>query len=295
MDFTQYWNIVWTLTFGLTGIIVTIGNLLTVGIFLKQKLRKRPHFLPISLAVADLMVGALAIPLYIAVGKHLSDRLLVLSFQCVDIFTGVLSIFTLSSISLERMHAIIWPLRHRTLTSRFYITVIGIPWILAVLGILIRVLLHFFIISRMSFVVTIIVSLTTPLLFTCIAYFLIWRKQKYRFQNAQQEGRDEKLTKTLFLITSAFVLTWLPFHIINIVVSFCLHCQRWPYFVFHIMKLLQFSNSFINVIIYPLRILEYKEALIMIFSCAKAGTDRRQGRRTLSHKSRSHTSPPVYV
>ena len=119
MDFTKYWNIFWTLTFALTSVVITIGNLITTVIFLKQKLRKRPHFLLISLAIADLMVGAFAVPLYIAVGICTTKRLLILTFQCVDIFTGVLSIFTLASISLERMHAVLWPLRHRTLTSRF--------------------------------------------------------------------------------------------------------------------------------------------------------------------------------
>ena len=68
MDFTKYWNIFWTLTFALTSVVIIIGNLITTVIFLKQKLRKRPHFLLISLAIADLMVGAFAVPLYIAVG-----------------------------------------------------------------------------------------------------------------------------------------------------------------------------------------------------------------------------------
>ena len=269
MDRPKYWNSSWTVAFGLIAIVVTIGNLVTVGIFLKRKLRSRRHFLLISLAIADVMVGALAVPLYIAVGMYVTDPLLILSFQCVDIFTGVLSIFTIASISLERMHAIMWPFRHRTLTSRFYMPVIGIPWILAVLGVIARVLLHFFIIPGMTFYVIIIAYLTVPLLFTCIAYFLIWRKQGCRFQFTPQRVRDWKLTKTLFFITGAFVLTWFPFKMINIALPFCLPCLRWPSFVFHVTKLLQFSNSFINIIIYPLRIAQYKDAIVeILFSCA---------------------------
>ena len=279
MDFTKYWNIFWTLTFSFTAIVVTIGNLVTIAIFLNRKLRTRPHFLLISLAIADLMVGTLAVPLYVAVGIHPTQLLLILSFQCVDIFTGILSIFTLASISMERMHAILWPLRHRTLSLRFYTLVIGIPWFLGLLGILARVLLHFFIISKMAFVVAIVASLTTPLLFTCVAYFLIWEKERSRLQVALQVSRDEKLAKTLFLITGAFVLTWLPFQVINIVVSFCVQCQTWPSIVFHIMKLLQFSNSFINVIIYPLRIVEYREALFKIFHCKKNANGQNLGQR----------------
>ncbi|XP_078366262.1 adenosine receptor A1-like [Oculina patagonica] len=268
MDFT-YWNIFWTVTFGLTAIVVTAGNLVTIGIFLKRNLRERPHFLLISLAIADMLVGAVSVPLYIAIGIHPNKLLLILSFQCVDIFTGVISIFTLASISLERMHAIVWPLRHRTLTSRFYTCAIGIPWIVGLLGILARVLLHFYIISTLTFFVIVNTSLSTPLVFTSVAYVVIWRKQKCRFSNQPQAaGRDRKLAKTLFLITGAFIVTWFPFHIINIIIFFCFPCQTWPYAMFHTLKLLQFSNSFINVIIYPLRISEYKEILLeKIYSC----------------------------
>lgn len=88
MDFT-HWNTFWTVTFSLTAIVVTTGNLITTRMFLKRRLRKRPHFLLISLAIADMLVGALSVPLYIAVGIHSNKLLLNLSFQCVDIFTGV--------------------------------------------------------------------------------------------------------------------------------------------------------------------------------------------------------------
>ena len=128
MDFT-HWNIFWTILFCVTALVVATGNLVTIGIFLKTKLRKRRHFLLISLAIADMLVGVLSVPLYIAVGIHPYKLLLILSYQCVDIFTGLISIFTLASISLERMHAIAFPLRHLTLTSKFYMCVIGIPWI----------------------------------------------------------------------------------------------------------------------------------------------------------------------
>ena len=293
MDFTAYWNIFWTVTFGLIAIVVTTGNLVTIGIFLKRNLRERPHFLLISLAIADMLVGAVSVPLYIAVGIYPSKRLLILSMQCMDIFTGVVSIFTLASISLERMHAIAWPLRHRTLTSRFYTCTIGIPWIIGCLGILARILLHFYIISTLVFFVIINTSLSTPLVFASVAYILIWRKQKCRLPNVPQAaGRDKRLAKTLFLITGAFIITWFPFHVINIIMFFCFPCQTWPYFIFHTMKALQFGNSFINVIIYPLRISEYKKILFETI-CSCACFESQNDRSSSSLRTRSHNL--VYV
>ena len=68
MDFNS-WNILWELCFGLLAILIVVGNSLTIWIFLKQKFRKRSHFLLISLAVADLLVGLLTVPLFLHQSK----------------------------------------------------------------------------------------------------------------------------------------------------------------------------------------------------------------------------------
>ena len=213
----------------------------SVVVFLKQKLRKRSHFSLISLAIADLMVGALAVPLYVVVaGFQTDEKLLVVFFRCVDIFTGLLSIFTLASISLERMHSVLWPLRHRAVTSRFYLSVVGIPWVLAALATSFRLMKRFNIIAAMTLTVIMIVFLSAPSLVICTAYFLIYSgRRKTRLELANV--RNDRLTKTLFIITGAFMITWLPFFIINFALPFCSVCQRWPYIVFHIVKYLQFS------------------------------------------------------
>ena len=57
----------WSLCFGLLATLIGVENLLNIWIFLEQRLRKRAHFLLISLAVTDLLVGLLTVPLYIAI------------------------------------------------------------------------------------------------------------------------------------------------------------------------------------------------------------------------------------
>lgn len=49
--------------FGFLAALTTFGNVLTILIFLKQRLRRRGQFLLISLAVGDLLVGLLSVPL----------------------------------------------------------------------------------------------------------------------------------------------------------------------------------------------------------------------------------------
>ena len=126
MNFNS-WNIEWSLCFGLLATLIVAGNLLTIWIFLKHRLRKRARFLLISLSVADLLVGLLTVPLYIALNTLLGQPYLRVVFALTDISTGIPSIFTLAAISLERMYAIGWPFRHRTLNCRVYIFAIAIP------------------------------------------------------------------------------------------------------------------------------------------------------------------------
>ena len=134
----------WSLCFGLLATLIIVWNLLTIWIFLKQRLRKRAHFLLISLAVADLLVGLLTVPLYIAINTVLYfGQLLGRSvFKFTDIFTAIASISTLAAISLERMYAVGWPFRHRNLNLRVYMFAIAIPWILAAIFTSIRLLRH---------------------------------------------------------------------------------------------------------------------------------------------------------
>lgn len=267
MDFST-WNVFWSVTFTLMATVITAGNLVTIVIFIKQKFLERTRFLLLSLAMADTFVGTLSVPLYIAVGIRPQDNLLVLVFRCVDVFTGMVSIFTLASISLERMHAIVWPFRHRALKSCFYPCAIGLPWLFGLLGVSSRLLHHLKVISPLMLSVTSNTFLLTPLLLITTSYILIWRKKPHGPQNQiQADSQNNKLAKTLIVITATFLLTWCPHQIINLIFSFCISCRRSPYahLVVHIMKIFQFSNSFVNVIVYSLRFQEYRQTLL---SCA---------------------------
>ena len=262
------WNIAWSLCFGLLATLIVVRNLLTIWIFLKQRRRKRAYFLLISLAVADLLVGLLTVPLYIAINTvlYLGQTYLLLwyVYEVIDIFTGIASIFTLAAISLERMYAIGWPFRHRTLTFRVYIFAIAIPFILATIPSFMRLLVYLSITTLHNFIYAFTLFLSTPLLVMCIAYFVIWKKQKAMMGNQNHVVRETRLAKTLFIITAASLLTWLPFQIHGLLVYFC-GIEIGPYFYF--IKLLQFSNSLVNVIIYPFRISEFKNVLLQMFRC----------------------------
>lgn len=254
------WNILWSLCFGLLAVLIVVGNAITIWIFIKQKPRKRAHFLLISLAVADLLVGLLTVPLYIVVNLDTSAWW---PFLYADICSSLTSVFTLAVISLERMYAIGWPFRHRTLRLRSYKFAIVTPWILAATVTAIRVLRDISHTRHTGPIIVTAVSPTTPLLVICSAYCVIWWKEKKRMDNQNQQiERETKLTKTMFLIIGASLLTWLPFQVLNLLIYFQSIRIKPFAIIMYIIKLLQFSNSLVNVIIYPLRISEFKGALL---------------------------------
>lgn len=139
------WNIVWI---GTLPIAILIGNLVAIFVFFKQKLRKRPHFLLISLAIADLMVGLVSIPVFVILHTNYMTRLLLLVFVSIDMLAGLASVFILAVISLEGMHAIGWPLRHCSLSSRVYIVGIVILWCLAAIAASSRLLFYYSVVTR---------------------------------------------------------------------------------------------------------------------------------------------------
>lgn len=280
MDFNS-WNILWELCFGLLAALIVLGNFLTIWIFLKQKFRKRAHFLLISLAVADLLVGLLSVPLYIIANLDTSVWLRRYASVYVDIFTGLTSVFTLAVISLERMYAVCWPLRHRTLRMRAYKFATVTPWILAATVTSLPVLYDNGLIGFTGFQVVISVSPVAPTLVICSAYCVIWWKRKTRMDNQNQQiQRETKLAKTLFLITGASLLTWLPFQIITIIaIYFGFGFGISLLGIICIIKLLQFSNSLVNVIIYPFRISEFQVALLKMLRAVVTVCSRKTNRR----------------
>ena len=303
MDFNSR-NIVWSLCFELLATLIAVGNLLTIWIFLKQRLSKRTHFLLISLAVADLLVGLLTVPLYITMNatSYLSKvHLQVWRMSTfTDVFTGIASIVTLAAISLKRMCAIGWPFRHRTLNFGVYMFAIAIPWILAAIFTSLTILVHFSFIALENYIYTCTFFLSSPLLVICIAYFVLWKKQKTMVGNQNHIVREKRLAKTLFIITAASLLTWLPSKILILRLYFgVIGNLSYLNGMVYIIKFLQFSNSLVNVTIYPFRISEFKNALLQMlhFSARVCPRDRGNsaGPMYLGRLGRLHHFQEIHI
>ena len=259
MDFNE-WNPFWATFFSVMAFLIIVGNSLTIATLLRKKFRKRSQFLLISLAFADLLVGC-STTLYVIV----ECRFFALSFvfNMLDMFAGLSSIFHLAVISLERLHATLRPFRHRQLSLKAYWVAIATPWVLSssvstLMKARFRGNRH-----GVPFII-VIICLTTPLLITCFSYLAIWRKRRISPENVRsfRQNQEARFSKSIFLVTAASFLTWTPFLFLNIIVTVTVYRIRLS--AVFCIKLLLFSNSFVNFVIYIIRFPSYRKALFSL-------------------------------
>lgn len=82
-------------------------------------LRTRKHIMIINLIVTDLLSGAAGTSSTLYYLLKPSDIAFYV-LQTLNIFPKAASLFTLGVIAVERMHAIVWPIRHRVLGTSIY-------------------------------------------------------------------------------------------------------------------------------------------------------------------------------
>ena len=246
-------RIAWCSAFTLEAVLIVAGNLLTIVLFaVNKKLRKKTLFLIINMAFADLILGAVSLPLRILLAwgcyqpwtakPHQSWRIFVVIIDSVSLQASLISA---ALISVERFYAIYWPLKHRTLSMRAYRTVIFVAWTLAI------ILTTAFVVSYHLTKHGIYASMSFSLILlfvVCGCCIGIWRKQRLgRVITSQQQNRAsqiQRLTKTLLFVSSVALLSWLPFIILyslgilyNINVSI-------PRNIYLTVDILNYSNSF---------------------------------------------------
>ena len=269
--------------FALEAVFIVVGNLLAIVLFAVNKnLRKKSLFLVINMAFADLMLGTVVLPLHI---YHLGDLYwmwtsslytsLYTSLLVIQIIFLQVSLVSATLISVERFYAIYWPLKHRTLSKRAYRVVIFMAWVLSVV-----VSTVYLVLPYKDVIYFVLLLLALLLLFiVCGLNIAIWRKfQRGRIasQLQRRSSQNQRLTKTLLLVSTVAVLSWLP---IIIMLPIRIYEDLIPYSIYQICIILCFSNSFFNPVIYAFRIREFRQGLSLCGFRRQAAIDMEGNER----------------
>jgi len=253
------------------GFCIFLGNFFTVFVFCihRDKL-KRTSFLLINLAAADMLVGLTEIAMVGAIGlPQMTGLRKIGNTDSPDISTvfqaafSTASVLFLALISLERAFALMWPLRHRVTSTSTYIYSIILVWIAAstvgasCLLVVYGTLKYKFYMAFLSIVI-IFCLMTVSLSYLAIRTRLTQQVPVIdNAHNRQDNERNKKLSRTLFIVIGSSVVFWVPGLVVYYITFFS---SRQQSLIFtYLFTMLHLTNSLVNPIIYSLRMPVFKE------------------------------------
>ncbi|KAM8846440.1 trace amine-associated receptor 4-like [Synchiropus picturatus] len=269
---------------GVISILTMGGNLLIiVSIIYFKQLHTPTNFIILSLAVADLLVGALVLPfstvLYVSSCWYHRD-LLCQARIIFDILLCTCSILNLCFISVDRYYSVFQPLHYRR-RMNLCITTVTIVMIWATssmtgFGILVRSLNRgqssqcvVLTPTSSSFIGAVVVFfLPAIVMFIIYVKILLVAHRQARSIQSTKSGvvvkADNKATKTLCTVMGIFMICWLPFFLCVILRLY--GGYRIPESTVVTFKWLGWSNSMLNPFVYGFFYTWFRSAIRIILS-----------------------------
>ncbi|XP_040898547.1 adenosine A2a receptor a [Toxotes jaculatrix] len=277
----------------LIAVFSVLGNVLVCwAVCLNSNLQSITNFFVVSLAVADIAVGVLAIPFAIVISTGFCSNF----YGCLFIACFVLvltqsSIFSLLAIAIDRYIAIKIPLRYNSLvTGQRARGIIAICWVLSIIiGLtpmmgwhkpaeiinstcppgLMKCLFEEVVVMEYMVYFNFFACVLIPLLLMLAIYLCIFMAARYQLRLMEVKAvhgeksrstlqKEVQAAKSLAIIVGLFAVCWLPLHIINCFTLFCPECPRPPVGIMYVAIILSHANSVVNPFIYAYRIREFR-------------------------------------
>ena len=266
---------------------IVVGNTLIIAAYIKNvRLRTSANVFIVGLALSDWLVGAIAIPLYIATLRTESSSALLIRFYIsLDIFSGTASVFHLVSVTVERYIAISKPFLHQRLPFGAFYCVLGVVWVLSLFLSCLDFTLTtsfsekypFYVLLTVFFLALLVISLLNMLIFK-IARSLIRNtvapapaveQDRTRASLRTKIRRERRTATTLVMFCGTFFVTWLP-HVVSVLVfAFCFPCDLALVDIGRVgafVKCMQYSNSALNPFLFAFRDAEISKTVASLVS-----------------------------
>ncbi|KAK0146791.1 Adenosine receptor A1 [Merluccius polli] len=276
-----------------------VGNVMVVwAVRINRSLRDTTFCFIVSLALADIAVGALVIPLAITISIGLQTHF----YSCLLVACTVLvltqsSILALLAIAVDRYLRVKIPTSYRrVVTPRRAGLAVVLCWTVAFMVGLMPMLgwnnlsglqqnssispdlvitCQFENVISMDYMVyfNFFSWVLPPLLLMLVIYaeifYMIHKQLNKKVTTSHSDpnkyyDKELNLAKSLALVLFLFAISWLPLHILNCITLFCPHCQK-PMFLIYIAILLTHGNSAVNPIVYAFRIKKFRTAFQKIW------------------------------
>ena len=258
----------WLIVFVVELAVISIINGFTILTFARNRhLRKRTTYLIINLTIADLFVGTVSEPLHI---YHIMTfepgsgfgwgKFTVMFLE--GVFTAC-SLLHLALLSLERLHATLFPIRHCLMFNWFYFKAVACIWILAV--ILASAAATFSLISEQHGKYIGAPLIITALFTVIVSYVIIALNLKRRVpsHSSGAVSSERKLTVTILVVivlSSLAFLPWFFFAVLGIRTRLRYLSAEAQFNIREVINFFFFANSFVNPLVYTLRMKEFRKA-----------------------------------
>ena len=254
-------------------VLIIVGNSFAILVFWTQTFRqRRTCLLLINLSAADLLVGVaeslvLATAETIPIRRHEGEASRLLPFV---VFASCASVLFLALISLERVCAVFWPVRHRVSSLHIYVCSIVTVWFIGLIfGVLLLLSLYFKEENQGFVSAPIPICLFVSFLVTCISYVKIRRRvictprEQGTFSTHNRlDASNARLSRTLFGVFTISFLLWFPTLVVSATKCFCPSC--FPTVLGHseqALSALRLANSMANPVVYSFKMPAFKNAL----------------------------------
>ncbi|XP_012691174.2 adenosine receptor A1-like [Clupea harengus] len=286
-------KVLYTVLEVLIAVACCLGNLMVIwAVWTCGAMRRQPTFcFIVSLAVADFLVGAVAVPVAVLVdGQVITSFNGCLFLSCMLIVLTQASVHSLLAIALDRFLRVYIPLRYKsTVTQIRSWSVVGACWVSAsILGFVPMFGWHrqdtlaqmedsnsttitctFLAVIPMSYMVNFnfLTCILPPMLLMLVLYLCIFMRIHQQLRGGGVSGsgshsyyhKEWRLARSLLLILVLFAVCWLPLHFMN-VASLYGPPLTVPHQAFYVGILLSHANSAVNPVVYALKIHKIKHA-----------------------------------
>ena len=251
--------------FSLLGIICIVSNALVCCISIS---RKAPNgvikYYIFSLAITDILVGAVCIPLYLYIEWTLYSNQMpllkrgeayysVLLFS--EVFLSTSSVLHLCLMAYDRVMAVSKPMYHRRKLRRksTALKLLTIPWLLALVN---AILSRYLFEKPINYTALVAVAILFPSCFITSCYSVLLhkiRKRNRSFSNVQnmQQINEKRIIKTMLAVVITFAFCWMPTFVFC--VYYAVNIKHLPYnaaVFFMLSEFMQYLNSACNPFIY---------------------------------------------
>ena len=248
-------------------LVIIIINAFTITGFAKLRLlRKRSTYLIINLTVADLLIGAITGPLFVYQMNTEENsgftwpRFFIFTF---DITFSIACQVDLCLISLDRLHATIFPFRNCLISKCFYLKIIVGSWFITSLLAVLMACLYFNYLGALSYAWASFGILTIFVLTISYVIILLNVQSSPYSPHHSLLHTERKLSVTLFIVTAVSVLTILPLAIYS---SMPIRLQeelskKSGIDIDDVLTVIYFASSIVNPLVYAIRMREFRKAI----------------------------------